>query len=56
MKKIDIASLPELGTCVGIHGSTKQTDVAGPVCVAVVIGVVIWTTGRNTGDEVQPNG
>jgi hypothetical protein len=43
--KIDIASLPELETSVGIHGSAKQADVAGPVCLGVVVGIVIWTTG-----------
>lgn len=38
--KIDINSIPELKTAVGIHGSSKQKEVGGPVCVAVVIGVI----------------
>ena len=43
-KKIDITAVPELATGVGIHGSVKQKEVGGGVCVlcfcvAVVIGV-----------------
>jgi hypothetical protein len=37
MKKIDIATLPELATSVGIHGSCKQKEVGGGGCVAVVV-------------------
>jgi hypothetical protein len=47
MKKIDIAALPELDTGVSIHGSTKQKEVAGPVCVGVIVATFFWTTGRN---------
>lgn len=38
MTKIDIAAIPELKTSVGIHGSAKQKDVAGPVCLAIIAG------------------
>jgi hypothetical protein len=37
MKKIDISTLPELATSVGIHGSCKQKEVGGGGCVAVVL-------------------
>ncbi|MEA3009535.1 MAG: hypothetical protein QOJ91_1227 [Sphingomonadales bacterium] len=37
MKKIDICTLPELATSVGIHGSFKQKEVGGGGCVAVVL-------------------
>jgi hypothetical protein len=37
MKKIDIATLPELATSVGIHGSIKQREVGGAACVAVIV-------------------
>lgn len=36
-KKIDIAAVPELTTSVGIHGSMKQKEVAGPLCLGAVI-------------------
>ena len=32
-KKIDIASIPELNTSVGMHGSLKQKEVGGPLCL-----------------------
>ena len=41
MKKIDIASIPELGTSVGLHGSTKQKEVGGPLCLAGLIAVIM---------------
>jgi hypothetical protein len=41
MKKIDIASIPELKTSVGIHGSVKQKEVGGPVCIAILIGIFV---------------
>ena len=37
MKKIDIATLPELATSVGIHGSCKQKEVGGAACQAMII-------------------
>lgn len=40
-KKIDIAAIPELGTSVGIHGSVKQQEVAGPMCLAIVVAVIM---------------
>ncbi len=40
-KRIDIAAIPELGTSVGMHGSFKQKEVGGPICLAIVIGIVI---------------
>ena len=42
-KKIAIASIPELKTRVGIHGSSKQKEVAGPVCVGIAIGIIVWS-------------
>lgn len=36
MKKIDIARIPELKTRVGIHGSEKQKEVGGPVCLGAL--------------------
>lgn len=40
-KKIDIAAIPELATSVGMHGSLKQKEVGGPICCAIVIGIII---------------
>jgi hypothetical protein len=40
MKKIDIHTLPELKTRVGIHGSSKQKEVGGPVCLAVIVAII----------------
>jgi hypothetical protein len=37
MKTIDIATLPELKTKVGIHGSTRQQEVGGVFCAGVII-------------------
>jgi hypothetical protein len=38
-KKIDISSIPELGTRVGLHGSVKQKEVGGPLCLAFAAAV-----------------
>ncbi|MGQ0588975.1 MAG: hypothetical protein ACT4N8_05510 [Sphingosinicella sp.] len=40
-KKIDIAAIPELGTSVGMHGSMKQQEVAGPLCLGLVVAVLL---------------
>lgn len=40
-KKIDIRTIPELDTSVGMHGSVKQTEVAGPLCLGVLLGVIM---------------
>ena len=40
-KKIDIAAIPELATSVGIHGSVKQQEVAGPACLAIVVAIIM---------------
>ena len=40
-KKIDIAAIPELDTSVGMHGSAKQTEVAGPLCLGVLLGILM---------------
>ncbi len=45
MKKIDIDQITELKTSVGIHGSAKQKEVAGPLCLAVFLGVGTYITG-----------
>ena len=42
MKKINIRSIPELNTRVGIHGSAKQKEVGGPVCLAVVAALILY--------------
>jgi hypothetical protein len=38
-KKIDIAAVPELTTSVGMHGSLKQKEVGGWVCLTLVAAV-----------------
>ena len=40
-KKIDIAAIPELDTSVGMHGSVKQTEVMGPLCLGLLVGILI---------------
>lgn len=40
-KKIDIAAIPELGTSVGMHGSVKQKEVGGPVCLGIAVAIMI---------------
>ena len=38
-KKIDVSSIPELRTSVGMHGSLKQKEVGGPVCLGIAVAV-----------------
>jgi hypothetical protein len=38
-KKIDIAAVPELATSVGMHGSVKQKEVGGWVCLTLAAAV-----------------
>lgn len=40
-KKIDIAAVPELETSVGMHGSVKQKEVGGPLCLGVLVAIVM---------------
>jgi hypothetical protein len=40
-KKIDISTVPELNTSVGMHGSVKQAEVGGPICLGLFVAVVI---------------
>jgi hypothetical protein len=40
-KKIDIAAVPELNTSVGMHGSVKQKEVGGPLCLIAVVAIVM---------------
>ena len=40
-KKIDIASVPELRTSVGMHGSLKQQQVWGPPCLGIAIAILL---------------
>jgi hypothetical protein len=40
-KKIDIANVPELTTSVGMHGSVKQKEVGGPLCLGIVIAIAM---------------
>lgn len=39
-KKIDISAVPELRTSVGMHGSLKQKEVGGPVCLGIAIAIL----------------
>lgn len=39
-KRIDIASIPQLRTSVGMHGSLKQKEVGGPVCLGIAIAIM----------------
>jgi hypothetical protein len=41
MKKIDINTLPELSTRVGIYGSPKQREVGGAGCAGVVVAIIV---------------
>ena len=40
-KKIEISTIPELTTSVGMHGSVKQKEVGGPICLAIVIAALM---------------
>ncbi|HYI49736.1 MAG TPA: hypothetical protein VEX35_14860 [Allosphingosinicella sp.] len=40
-KKVDILTIPELGTTVGMHGSVKQTEVGGPLCLGALLALAI---------------
>ena len=40
-KKIEIAAIPELNTSVGMHGSVKQKEVGGPLCLGIVFAIII---------------
>lgn len=40
-KKIDIAAIPELKTSVGMHGSAKQKEVGGPLCLGIVFAAIL---------------
>ena len=40
-KKIDITAIPELRTSVGMHGSTKQKEVGGPICFGIFAAIVM---------------
>jgi hypothetical protein len=49
MKKLDIAVLPELKTSVGMHGSSKQKEVGGPLCAGGAIGLIIINYAMHRG-------
>ena len=38
--KIDVTSVPQLRTSVGMHGSLKQKEVGGPVCLGIAIAIL----------------
>ena len=40
-KKIDISVIPELSTSVGMHGSVRQTEVFGPLCLGILIAAIL---------------
>lgn len=40
-KKIDISAIPELATSVGMHGSAKQQEVAGPLCAGIIAAIIM---------------
>ena len=46
-KKIDIAAIPELGTSVGMHGSMKQKEVGGPLCLGLVVAIMHWRSEQS---------
>ena len=35
-RRIDVTSIPQLRTSVGMYGSLKQNEVAGPWCLAAL--------------------
>ena len=39
-KKIDITAIPELRTSVGMHGSLKQKEVGGPLCLGIAVAIL----------------
>lgn len=39
-KKILVSSVPQLRTSVGMHGSLKQKEVGGPVCLGIAIAIM----------------
>ncbi|MGZ8311547.1 MAG: hypothetical protein ACXWU1_11830 [Allosphingosinicella sp.] len=39
-KKIEVSAIPELRTSVGMHGSLKQKEVGGPVCLGIAIAIL----------------
>jgi hypothetical protein len=45
MKKIEIGSIPELSTSVGMQGSAKQKEVGGPMCLGALIGIALMLVG-----------
>jgi hypothetical protein len=47
MEKVvfEVEELPELDTSVGISGSTKQSEVAGPACFGILAGILIYSNG-----------
>jgi hypothetical protein len=40
-RKIEITNVPELTTSVGMHGSVKQKEVGGPICLAIVFAIAM---------------
>ncbi|WP_158702972.1 hypothetical protein [Allosphingosinicella vermicomposti] len=47
MTKIDIASVPEIKTSVGIQGSAKQREVAGPFCAGIIAAAGVYLVGQH---------
>jgi hypothetical protein len=39
-KKIDINAVPELRTSVAMHGSLKQKEVGGPLCLGALVALL----------------
>lgn len=39
-KKIDITTVPELRTSVGMHGSLKQKEVGSALCLGVAVAIL----------------
>lgn len=44
---IDIANIPELRTSVGMHGSVKQKETGGPLCLGVILGLALLIKGSD---------
>ena len=40
--RLDVESLPELGTSVSISGSPKQQEVGGTLCLGIAAGIAVY--------------
>ena len=40
--RLEVESLPELGTAVAISGSPKQQEVGGAICLGIAAGIIVY--------------